>query len=160
LEIDSLKSLYDNVIRYEIQLWTAIDTALHGECGLQLTWFEILRFLASHGDCRVQDMAAEFGITVGGTSKVVDRIEAAGYCKRRANPSDRRSSLIALTPEGRGVLEHATTVFERELQLRIGSVIDKQAVRTLNATLTTLRTHGHTLTRDSTGKARSSSTFR
>jgi hypothetical protein len=46
----------------------------------------------------VFDIAEELSLTVGGTSKLVDRIEAAGHCVRRANPDDRRSSIIELTP--------------------------------------------------------------
>lgn len=74
---DRLKSLYDNLIRYEIELWSAI--ALRAECGLQLTGFETSQFLARHDSIRGQDVDAEFAITVGGASKVVDRIEAARY---------------------------------------------------------------------------------
>lgn len=140
-----LKLLYDNLIRYEIELWSAIDSALRTECDIELTWFEILRFVAQRGGCRVQDMAKEFSITVGGTSKVVDRIETAGYCARRANPNDRRSSIIELTPTGRQVLARASTVFERELERRIGAVLDDAAVQAVTATLATLRAAAQSL---------------
>ncbi|MBB3037055.1 MarR family winged helix-turn-helix transcriptional regulator [Hoyosella altamirensis] len=135
-----LKSLFDNLIRTEIWLWNVVDNALRDECDLQLTWFEILRFLARDGSGRVQDIAAEFGITVGGTSKVVDRIEAAGYCARRANPNDRRSSLVELTPTGHDVLDRAMAVFERELQHRIGTVLDGQTIAAVTAALAALHT--------------------
>ena len=140
-----LKLLYDNLIRYEIALWNAIDSALRAKCDIPLTSFEILRFVAERGGCRVQDMAKEFSITVGGTSKVVDRIEAAGYCTRRANPNDRRSSIIELTASGRQVLKRANTVFERELERRIGAVLDNDTAETLTATLGTLRSAGQAL---------------
>ncbi|MCT7362903.1 hypothetical protein A7G45_08845 [Mycolicibacterium llatzerense] len=153
LGITDLKLLYDNLIRYEIELWNDIDVALRAGCDLQLTWFEILRFLDGSGPCRVQDIAEEFAITVGGTSKVVDRIEAAGYCARRAHPNDRRSSLVELTSAGHHVLEQAEIVFERELELRIGAIIDEAAIRTTAATLATLRAHGHVLNRARTSHA-------
>ncbi|MEV6324066.1 MarR family winged helix-turn-helix transcriptional regulator [Nocardia sp. NPDC051787] len=140
-----LKSLYDNLIRYEIELWNAIDATLRAECDLQLPWFEILRLLARHGSSRVQDIAAEFSITVGGTSKVVDRIEAAGLCARRANPNDRRSSLVVLTATGQQILDQATTIFDRELEKRIGVVLDEQTIQTVTTALTALRAAGHTL---------------
>ncbi|MFD3745485.1 MarR family winged helix-turn-helix transcriptional regulator [Nocardia sp. NPDC058633] len=146
-----LKSLYDNLIRYEIELWSAIDAALRAECDLQLTWFEILRFLADHGGNRVQDIAAEFAITVGGTSKVVDRIEAAGYCARRANPDDRRSSLVELTAAGQQALDRAEVVFDRELEQRIGAVLDNQTIHTVVAALSALRAAGRA--RDTDGKS-------
>ena len=47
------------------------------------------------------DLSAEFAIGIGSTSKVVDRREARGWVERRPNPADRRSSLLALTDDGR-----------------------------------------------------------
>ena len=136
-------ALFDNIVRYEIDLWNAIDGALRAGCDLHLTWFEILRFLSVHDDgARVQGIAAEFAITVGGTSKVVDRIEAAGYCARRANPDDRRSSLVALTPAGREILAAGTVVFDRELDRRIGSVLDDDTIRAVSSALEMLRAAG------------------
>lgn len=143
--MNDLKLLFDNLIRYEIELWNAIDSALRAECDIQLTWFEIMRFVAQRDGCRVQDMAKEFSITVGGTSKVVDRMEACGYCARRANPDDRRSSIIELTHTGQQVLDRASTVFDRELQRRIGAVLDGAAVQAATATISTLRAAGQVL---------------
>lgn len=76
-----------------VKLWDAIDARLRSECDLQLAWFEAMQLLDRLPEARVQDIAAEFSITVGGTSKVVDRVEAAGLCRRRPNPNDRRSSV-------------------------------------------------------------------
>jgi DNA-binding MarR family transcriptional regulator len=90
-------------------------------------------------DCRVQDIAAEISITVGGTSKIVDRIETAGHCVRSANPHDRRSSILRLTPAGERLLAEATTTFEDELCTRLGSVLPGRALVQLTRTLSRLR---------------------
>jgi DNA-binding MarR family transcriptional regulator len=95
--------------------------------------------IARHPSCRVYDIAEELSITVGGTSKLVDRIEAAGYCVRRANPDDRRSSIIVLTTAGRRVLAKATKVFEDELQTRIGSAVPERSLHQFYSTLVKLR---------------------
>ncbi|MFF6881368.1 MULTISPECIES: MarR family transcriptional regulator [unclassified Streptomyces] len=137
-----LKLVYQDLVRFEIELWNAVDARLRAECDLQLTWFEVMRLLAQRSQCRVQDMADEFGITVGGTSKVVDRIEAAGYCRRRANPNDRRSSLVELTPAGRRLVDRATEIFEAELETRIGSVIAERDLERFADTLSALRAAG------------------
>ncbi|MEU0192211.1 MarR family transcriptional regulator [Streptomyces afghaniensis] len=105
----------------------------------------MLHLLRQRPGRRIQDIAEEFSITVGGTSKVVDRLEAAGLCERRANPDDRRSSIVELTPEGRKLVDGAVKVFEEELELRIGSVIPEQSVRELTSVLGTLRAAGRAL---------------
>ncbi|WP_307825673.1 MarR family transcriptional regulator [Microbispora corallina] len=41
---------------------------------------------------------------------VVDRLEAKGWCRRKANPDDRRSSLLVLTPAGPGLRNSGTAI--------------------------------------------------
>jgi DNA-binding MarR family transcriptional regulator len=118
-----LKVLFSELIRFETELWNAVDARLRSEHGLQLTWFEPMQAMSKRAGCRVFDIKEELSLTVGGTSKLVDRIEAAGLCRRRANPDDRRSQIIELTPAGRRLLEEATKTFEDELHTRLGSVL-------------------------------------
>jgi DNA-binding MarR family transcriptional regulator len=87
----------------------------------------------------VQDIATELSITVGGTSKIVDRIEAAGQCARRANPDDRRSSIVELTPAGKRLLARATATFEDELRTRLGAALSDRSAAQFTRTLTRLR---------------------
>ncbi|MDX3387007.1 MarR family transcriptional regulator [Streptomyces niveiscabiei] len=134
-----LKQVYRDLVQFEIELWNAVDSRLRAAHGLPLTSFEVMRLLGQRSECRVQDVAEAFGITVGGTSKVVDRLEASGYCRRRPNPHDRRSSLIELTPEGRQLTDAAEKDFAAELDLRIGSVLSGDELEAFGATLRTLR---------------------
>ncbi|GAA3853639.1 hypothetical protein GCM10023084_04860 [Streptomyces lacrimifluminis] len=140
-----LKLLYRELISLEIELWDGIEGRLRAEYDLPLTSFEVLHLLLRQPGRRIQDIAEKFSITVGGTSKVVDRLEAAGLCERRANPNDRRSSIVELTPEGRKLVDGALKVFEEELELRIGSVIPEKSVREVTAVLSTLRAAGRAL---------------
>ncbi|WP_327723380.1 MarR family transcriptional regulator [Streptomyces europaeiscabiei] len=140
-----LKLLYRELVSLEIELWNGIEGRLRAEYDLPLTSFEVLHLLLRRPGRRIQDIAEEFSITVGGTSKVVDRLESAGLCERRANPNDRRSSIVELTPEGRKLANGALKVFEEELDLRIGSVIPEQSVREVTAVLGTLRAAGRAL---------------
>ncbi|SMC96640.1 MarR family winged helix-turn-helix transcriptional regulator [Lentzea albidocapillata] len=134
-----LRLVFSDLVRFQIELWGAVETRLRAECDLQLTWFEVMRLLDERAGCRVQDLAEEFGITVGGTSKVVDRVEAAGYCRRRANPDDRRSSIVELTASGRRVVAKAAKVFDDELEIRVGSVLPERSLKQLAKTLADLR---------------------
>ena len=72
------------------------------------------------GQARVQDLSADIGITVGAASKLVDRLERDGLASRSPNPTNRRSSLIALTPAGQQALASASQVCTRALAGRVG----------------------------------------
>jgi DNA-binding MarR family transcriptional regulator len=132
--------LFSDINHFEIELWNAVDARLKGEFGLPLTHFEPMSVIGRLPDCRVYDIATELGITTGGTSKLVDRIEANGYCRRRPNPADRRSSLLELTLEGQSLLNEVGVVFDEELQRRLGDAVPERTLRQFAATLVRLRT--------------------
>jgi DNA-binding MarR family transcriptional regulator len=134
-----LKKLFNELVRFEVETWDAVDARLRAEHGLPLSRFEPMRVIASCSDCRVYDIAAALSLTTGGTSKLVDAIEATGHCRRRPNPNDRRSSIIELTPAGKRLLAKATKTFEDELEARIGSVLPDRSVQQLMTTLVKLR---------------------
>jgi DNA-binding MarR family transcriptional regulator len=138
-----LPLFFDQLVRFQIELWNAVDARLGADCELSLGQFLPLRVIGGRAGCRVQDIAEELAITVGGTSKVVDRLVSAGLCVRGANPEDKRSSLITLTPAGERALAAGAASLEAELGKRVGSVLPADAVRALTGSLTDLRTAIH-----------------
>ena len=140
-----LLDFFHQLVRFETELWNAVDTRLRDDFDLPLTRLEPMQVIARRPSCRVNDIAEELSITIGGTSKLVDRIEAAGYCVRRANPDDGRSSVIELTAAGRRVLAKAAKAFEDELQTRIGSAVSTRSLQQLHATIVKLRAANATI---------------
>jgi len=138
-----LRQLFSDIIRFETELWNAVDSRLRDEFDLPLARFEFMLFIAGHPACRVHDIADAMVMTVGGTSKLVDRIEAAGLCRRRPNPDDRRSSLIELTAAGKRLLARASAVFDEELERLLGGAVSERSLQQLAATLVLLRAAGH-----------------
>jgi DNA-binding MarR family transcriptional regulator len=131
--------LFTDLVRLETRLYNVLDTRLKAEHELPLGQFEFLRFIAAHGTTRVFDLARAMAITVGATSKAVDRLESAGRVRRTANPDDRRSSLVELTPAGERVLAAATPTVEAELNTWVGSVLPAPVLEQLGTSLSMLR---------------------
>ena len=140
--MSDLRQLFNDIVRFEIELWNAVDARLKSEFDLPLTHFEPMSVIDWLPGCRVYDIATELGITTGGASKLVDRIEASGYCRRLPNPADRRSSLLELTPEGQRMLAEAGVALDEELQRWIGAAAPEPTLRQFAATLTRLRAVG------------------
>ena len=86
-----LRQVFDDLVRFETILWGAVDGRLQDECGVGLASLNGMLVIDATPLCRVHDIARAVAITVGGASQAVDRLESAGLCARRANPSDRRS---------------------------------------------------------------------
>jgi DNA-binding MarR family transcriptional regulator len=134
-----LKQLFGDLIRFETELWNAVDARLRVEHDLPLHKFEPMQIVSSTPNCRVYDVAGALSLTTGGVSKLVDAIEASGHCRRRPNPQDRRSSIIELTPAGKTALARATKTFEAELELRLGSALPDRTLVQFSSSLNALR---------------------
>jgi DNA-binding MarR family transcriptional regulator len=135
-----LKQLFSDLVRLEIELYDALDRRLRDDFGLPLSRFELMQVIARTEACRVYDIVSRLSITVGGVSKAVDRMEALGYCVRRSNPDDRRSSIIELTPAGESLVAEAIPVVDTELGIRLGAALPARSLQQLSATIATLRT--------------------
>jgi DNA-binding MarR family transcriptional regulator len=88
---------------------------LEEECGLPLTWYDVLLQLSSapQGRLRMRDLARAVLLSRSGLTRLVDRMEAAGMVRREAHPSDGRGANAVLTPEGRAALRRAAPVHLR-----------------------------------------------
>ncbi len=141
-----LAQLFHDLVRVETVLWNDVDARLRAQYDLTLGRFETMQVLARCGPCRVSDIAEDLAIGWAGASKIVDRVEAAGHCRRRANPDDGRSSLVALTPSGRAVLRRATVGFTAVLEERLTAALSPAQLDHLGRALSrlTARAGGHT----------------
>ena len=134
-----LTALFSELVRLETELWNAVEGRVRAEHDVALGSYEVMAVIAEQPGCRVQDIAAALSITVGGVSKIVDRLEAAGNCARRANPADRRSSIIELTAPGARLLVRLSQTVEDELARRLGPALPGVSLAGLTRTLTQLR---------------------
>ncbi|MFC5198259.1 MarR family winged helix-turn-helix transcriptional regulator [Streptomyces kaempferi] len=110
-----LPGFFADLVRCETRLYNALNDRLRERHGIVTSQFEFLRFLRDHPGSRVADLATEFAIGIGATSKGIDRLEKQAWVIRRTNPSDRRSSLLDLTAGGLQLVEAAEVTFTKTL---------------------------------------------
>src|SRR5256885_2954001 len=70
--------------------------AIADRLGLSTTEWKCIDILVRSGPTTAKQLAELAGLTTGGVTGVVDRLERAGYVERLANPDDRRSVIINL----------------------------------------------------------------
>jgi len=80
-----------------------LSIAIANELGMPLADVQCMGLLAD-GPAAPSDLAARLGLTTGAITKVLDRLERAGYLSRSADPSDRRRIVITADPEGLATL--------------------------------------------------------
>jgi DNA-binding MarR family transcriptional regulator len=110
--------------------------------GLGLTDMQMVHTLQLYGPSTPGKLAQSTGLSSGGVTVALDRLERAGYVKREANPADRRSLLVALVPSRIRKLEALYKDVERNVrqQLEMLSEKDIEAALRVFAALAEART--------------------
>ncbi|MFG3224622.1 MarR family winged helix-turn-helix transcriptional regulator [Kitasatospora sp. NPDC048194] len=143
-----LAKVFADLVRCETRVYNALNDRLRDGHGIVTSQYEFLSYLRDHPGCRVADLAGEFAIGVGATSKGIDRLEKQGWVARRPNPSDRRSSLLALTDDGARLVEEAERTFTGGLAELLGGNLDGPSLSAVAQALSALRS---ALERDQVG---------
>jgi DNA-binding MarR family transcriptional regulator len=74
------------------------NTQAAEKAGLGLTDMQMLHMLQLYGPSTPSRLGKWTGLSSGGITVALDRLEKAGYLRREPNPEDRRSLLIMLIP--------------------------------------------------------------
>jgi DNA-binding MarR family transcriptional regulator len=106
---------------------------LEAECGLPLTWYDVLLQLSEAHEhrLRMSDLAECVLLSRSGLSRLVDRMVDAGLIERARCPSDRRGAYAVLTPSGLGKLREAAPVHLRGIEKHFGRHIDDAEARAM-----------------------------
>ncbi|MGN6473164.1 MAG: MarR family winged helix-turn-helix transcriptional regulator [Mycobacteriales bacterium] len=102
----------------------------HSPGGLTPSQWSALAMVDAHGPLRIGDLAEREGVSAPTATRVVASLEELGLLSRTSDPSDRRTSYIALTEDGREKLESTRRVQSTQLVQRL-SEMPAQDVRKL-----------------------------
>lgn len=80
-----------------------LEENLRRSAGLSHAEYEVLLRLvrSDNGRLRIQALAADSVLTHSGTSRLVDRLEGAGFVERADAEEDKRGAYVVLTDHGR-----------------------------------------------------------
>ena len=107
--------------------------------GLTFARYEVLMLLlfSSRGSLPLSRIGERLQVHPASVTNAVDRLEATGLVERTPHPTDRRTTLAALTPSGRDLATKATEALNAEVFSRPG--LDGADLRTLVDVLATMR---------------------
>jgi len=108
--------------------------------GLTLSRYEVLLLLSFTKDARLPIMRLRDLLMIHGSSAtyLVDKLVDAGWIERQADPTDRRVSIVQLTPAGRRQMEKGTTALVATGFGAVGDLSDTER-RALAALLAAMR---------------------
>jgi DNA-binding MarR family transcriptional regulator len=97
--------------------------------GLRLTDMQCINVLDLMGPSTPGELARSTGLTTGGVTVMLDRLEKGGYVKRVPNPRDRRSVLVRLNPTKLKKMQ----AFYGEINERMAALLDQTPDRELRS---------------------------
>jgi MarR family transcriptional regulator, organic hydroperoxide resistance regulator len=90
----ALHAAFVTQIRHFIAGTILFNQSVADRVGLSLTDMQCINLLELLGPSTPGKLAASTGLTTGGVTVMLDRLEKAGLVKRQPNPKDRRSILV------------------------------------------------------------------
>jgi MarR family transcriptional regulator, organic hydroperoxide resistance regulator len=97
--------------------------------GLRLIDVQCINVLDLLGPSTPGELARSTGLTTGGVTVMLDRLEKGGYLKREPNPRDRRSVLVRLKPAKLKKIQ----AFYAEIDRRMEGLLDETPERELRS---------------------------
>lgn len=111
----------------------ALASELQAERDLPLTWYEVLLYLsrAEDGRLRMHELAESLLLSRSALTRLVDRVERAGYVERVTCESDRRGLFVQLTESGRQAFAAAAPVHLRGIEEHFTGMLSPTEARTI-----------------------------
>ena len=110
----------DRVVALAAQLSSAVDAAveqtdLAGTSGGTAA-LVLLVELENSGSLRPTQVSRLLGLTTGGGTKLIDRLERSGFVQRSTTAAgDRRAVDVSITSEGRAIVESARIALDAQM---------------------------------------------
>lgn len=121
------------------EIETEIRRRLRERFGVSLARFDYLAQLHRHKTgLKMRDLSRCLMVTGGNVTALTDELERDGLVTRESSPTDRRSWIVRLTPEGRRSFEAMANEHEQWI-LELFAPMDERAIRQMHQHLGELR---------------------
>lgn len=135
---DERVRLFGLLYETNARLSRTLGLRLEQSVGLPLPWFDVLLQLrrAPEGRLKMNQIADATVHSSGGTTRLIDRIEAAGFVERQNCPKDRRAIHVAITVSGNAKLNEALEAHVSHLDCHLVDRLSAEERTTLATLLT------------------------
>ncbi len=137
----------DTVIRAWARLMTAQRLALSAverhlkTAGLPpLVWYDVLLEVERAGAAGLRPFELEQAMLLAqyNLSRLIDRLERAGYVERRTCEDDGRGQMIAITDQGKAIRRKMWPVYARGIEMALGRHLSARQAEVLDEVLGSL----------------------
>jgi DNA-binding MarR family transcriptional regulator len=136
LPSESVVRAWARLVRAQQAVLAAVETELKGASFPPLAWYDVLLEL-SRKDEGLRPIALEQELLLAqyNLSRLLDRLETAGYVERRPCPDDARGQIVAITGSGRALVKRMWPTYRAAIARHVGAKLTETEAARLAALL-------------------------
>ena len=129
-----------------LALTDVLDAELEHQAGLPLRWYDVLVHLEESPDgIPMNELADQILYSKSGFTRVIDRMEEAGFVSRVRPPNDRRSILVTITDQGTQTMQNARRHHRDGIERHFSQHLTDTDTKALTHALEKISTHARPL---------------
>ena len=127
------------MVRATTHVLQVVEEALKGAGLPTLSWYDLLLELRRAGPegMRPVRLQKEMLIPQYNMSRLLDRVEEAGYVQRLACDNDGRGQIVKITPSGEDLLRQMWPIYRHALSTSFASAVDEATAKEMSMALST-----------------------
>ena len=133
---DAVVRAWARLIRAQQAVLAAVEAELKAVGFQPLGWYDVLLEL-TRKDAGLRPFALEQELLLAqyNLSRLLDRLEKAGYIERRPCPDDGRGQVVAITAAGRALVKRMWPTYRAAIARHVGSKLSEDEAARLAALL-------------------------
>jgi len=133
---EAVQRAWVQLVRAQQKAVASIEQALRKAKLPPLAWYDaLLELERAGGSMRPFELERVTLVAQYNLSRLIDRLEKAGYVERRVYANDRRGQVIAITRAGKAIRRRTWSVFGPAIQAAVGDHLSPKQIDMLNALL-------------------------
>lgn len=130
--------IFGRFLRAHQQVAELLNKNLVEDRQLSLSWYDVLLQLSASGEdrLRLQDLADRVLYSRSGLTRLIDRMESAGFVSREPCTDDKRGTYAVLTPAGKRELRRAAPAHLRGIEDHFFSKLSDHEIEILGEAMT------------------------
>jgi DNA-binding MarR family transcriptional regulator len=134
---DTVILAWTRLVRAHHAALSSVETALKRAGLPPLAWYDALLEVERAGPVGIRpyELEQQMLLPQYGLSRLLNRIEAAGYLERLPCPDDRRGQVLVITAPGAAIRKQMWPVYRQAIETAVGSRLTDRQARTLTGLL-------------------------
>jgi DNA-binding MarR family transcriptional regulator len=136
LPSDAVIRAWARLVRAQQTVLAAVEAELKAAGFPPLAWYDVLLEL-SRADAGLRPFALEQALLLAqyNLSRLLDRLEKAGYVERRTCAEDGRGQIVAITPSGRALIKRMWPTYRAAIARHLGAKLSEDEAARLASLL-------------------------